>query len=237
MTPEAFAQSLAAAPGLPLVSVILYGSAAAGDHAGRRSDYNVLVVLDRVGAADLDAMAPAVRAWTRAGNRPPQVFTREGLARSVDVFPIELADMKDHHRMLHGLDVLVPLEVDLPALRLELERELKVNLMRLQERYLAAAGRASHVAALMRESVATFGVFARAALRLFEGRGPAGKREALVGLSAHIRFDPEPFLRVLEAKASGDRIPSSEIPGLFARYLAAAEALAEGIDRQIAVRG
>lgn len=234
MKPEEFAARLVATPGLPLVSVILYGSAAAGDHAGKRSDYNVMVVLDRVGAAELDAMAPAVRAWTRAGNPPPQVFPREGLEQSADVFPIELADMKDHHRMLHGLDVLVPLEIELPALRLELERELKVNLMRMQERYLAAAGRASHVAALMRESVATFGVLARAALRLFEGHGPAGKREALVGLSAHVRFDPEPFLRVLGAKTSGERIPSSEIPGLFARYLAAAGALADGIDQQIA---
>ncbi len=232
--PEEFAAKLVATPGLPVVSAILYGSAAAGDHAGKRSDYNVMVVLDRAGAVELDAMAPAVRTWVRAGNRPPQVFTREGLARSADVFPIELADMKDHHRVLHGLDVLVPIEIDAAALRLELERELKVNLMRLQERYLADHGRASQIALLMRESVATFGVLARAALRLFEGRGPAGKREALSGLSAHIRFDPEPFLTVLDAKAAGTRIPSSAIPALFARYLTAAEALADGIDRQIA---
>ena len=234
MMPEEFAARLVAAPGLPLVSVILYGSAAAGDHAGKRSDYNVMVVLERAGAAELDAMAPAVRPWVRAGNRAPQVFTREGLERSADVFPIELADMKDHHRVLHGSDVLAPVEIAPAALRLELERELKVNLMRLQEGCLLAAGRASQVAALMRESVATFGVLARAALRLFGGAAPAGKRQAIEALVAHIRFEPDSFLRVLDAKASGSRIPSSEIPALFARYLAAAEALADGIDRQIA---
>ncbi len=234
MKPEDLVEKLVATPGLSLVSVILYGSAAAGDHAGKRSDYNVMVVLDRIGAAELEALVPAMRAWTRAGNRPPQLFTREGLERSADVFAIELADMKDHHRVLHGLDVLVPLEIDAANLRLELERELKVNLIRVRERYLLAAGRTSHVAALMLESVATFGVLARAALRLFEGGGPAGKREALTGLSAHVTFDPAPLLRILEAKAQGKRLPSAEVPALFARYLASAEALADGIDRQIA---
>lgn len=234
MKPEDLAERLASIAGLPLVSVILYGSAAAGDHAGKRSDYNVMVVLDRVGAAELDAIAPAIRAWTRAGNRPPQLFTRESLERSADVFAIELADMKDHHRVLHGLDALMPLEIDPVNLRLELERELKVNLIRVRERYLLAAGRPSHMAALMLESVATFGVLARAALRLFEGSGPAGKREALIGLSAHVTFDPDPLLRIMDAKAQGTRIPSAEIPALFARYLAAAEALADGVDRQMA---
>lgn len=233
MMPEEFAEKLAAVPGLPVVSVVLYGSAAAGDHAGKGSDFNVMVVLERVGAPELDAMAPAVRPWVRAGNRPPQVFTCEGLSRSADVFPIELADMKEHHRILRGADVLSPVEIVPAALRLELERELKVNLMRLQEGCLLAAGRASQVAALMRESVATFGVLARAALRLFGGAAPAGKRQAIEGLAAHVRFDPAPFCRVLDAKAAGSRIPSSEIPGLFARYLAAVTALAEGIDRQM----
>ena len=237
MTPEEFAARLVATPELPLVSVILYGSAAAGDHAAKGSDYNVMVVLERAGAKELEGMAPAVRPWVRAGNRPPQVFTREGLQRSADVFPIELADMKDHHRVLHGTEGLGSVDIALPALRLELERELKVNLMRLQEGCLLAAGRASQVASLMRESVATFGVLARAALRLFGTAAPAGKRQAIEALASHVSFDPQPFLRVLDAKASGSRIPSSGIPALFEDYLASAAALADGIDRLIAGQG
>ena len=233
MKPEELAERLKAVSGLPLVSVVLYGSAVAGDHAGRRSDYNVLVVLERLGAAELDALAPAVRAWTRAGNRPPLLFTRERLAGSADVFPIELMDIQDHHIVLHGTDAVSRVEVPAGTLRLELERELKVNLMRLREGYLAVGGRPRPVARLMVESVSTFGVLARAALRLFEERVPAGKRAALEALTAHLRFDAAPLLRVLDAKDGRASIPSPEVPALFDRYLASVESLADAVDRHL----
>lgn len=57
MTPEQLVERLkAAAPGV-VRSVLLYGSAAAGDHAWKRSDYNVLVVAERLGLAELKAIS------------------------------------------------------------------------------------------------------------------------------------------------------------------------------------
>jgi hypothetical protein len=51
----------------------------------------------------------------------------------VDVFPIEFEELKRHHRLLHGEDLISPLVISRPQLRLELEREFKQNLLWLRE--------------------------------------------------------------------------------------------------------
>ena len=57
---------------------MLYGSAVAGDFVAGTSNYNVLVVLDRLGLAELNALAKPVLRWAKAGHRPPLLFTPSG---------------------------------------------------------------------------------------------------------------------------------------------------------------
>jgi hypothetical protein len=52
-------EDLRATHGTNLASVVLYGSAAAGDHIELRSDYNILIALNRITPEDLrQAQAP-----------------------------------------------------------------------------------------------------------------------------------------------------------------------------------
>ena len=82
MTPENFVERIRQALPAGVRSVLLYGSAAAGDHLGQHSDYNVLVVLDRLGLAELQALAGPTQAWVKDGNHPPLLFTAAGLGES-----------------------------------------------------------------------------------------------------------------------------------------------------------
>lgn len=236
MKPEELAKRLAALPGLGLVSVILYGSAASGDHAGRGSDYNILVVLDRIGRAELDRMAPVARAWARAGNPPPLVFTEEQLRRSADVFPIELTDMRERHVVLHGADVVAPLSIVGENARLHLEHEVKGRLIRLRQGYLLAGGRPRRVRELMTGSISGILSLGRAAVRLMEGRAPATKREVIEPLTARMQMDPEVLRRVLDAKEGRAPIASREAVELFDRYIQSLEAMAWGIDTMVPPR-
>ena len=136
MTLEALTQRLQTVCGENLRSVILYGSSVTGDHAGRRSNYNVLVVLHRLGLDDLKALSPVVRAWVRGGQPAPLLWTQESLRRSADAFPLEIADLQAAHRELYGTDVLDTLPVDAARLRLQLEHELKSRLLALRQHYL-----------------------------------------------------------------------------------------------------
>ncbi len=68
-------EKLRNALGQDLVSVVLYGSAAVGDHHGKFSDYNVLCVLSSVTPAQL----------ARYRNRLPLVARkRESVAAAAD---------------------------------------------------------------------------------------------------------------------------------------------------------
>ena len=102
MTPEELIERLNSAVPGKLSSAVLYGSAAAGDFVPKASNYNVLLVIDGLGLAELDALSKPVAQWTRAGHRPPLLFTCGQLQASADAFPIELLDMQQSHRVLFG---------------------------------------------------------------------------------------------------------------------------------------
>ena len=150
MTPEQLVEQLNKAIPGKLVSAVLYGSAAAGDFMPQTSDYNVLLVVDGLGVAELDALSKPVAQWSKAGHRPPLLFTRGQLRASASVFPIELLDMRQSHRRLFGEDVLAEMTISHEHLRLQLERELTEKLLTLREGYLLTKGQSKQVVRLAR---------------------------------------------------------------------------------------
>ena len=85
-----------------LVSVVLYGSAATGDHQEKFSDYNILCILTRITPAELRAVEPAFRWWREQGNPSPLLLTEHELKTSTDCFAIEFHDIREHHRIRCG---------------------------------------------------------------------------------------------------------------------------------------
>src|SRR6266850_7411427 len=99
MVPETnindFVSRLRATGEANLVSIILYGSAAAGDYVADHSDVNLLCVLRETSFASLQTLSPAVAWWKKQKNRIPLVMGLEELRHSADVFSIELLDMRE----------------------------------------------------------------------------------------------------------------------------------------------
>ena len=237
MTPEQLAQKITERLGSQVRSVLLYGSAATGDYIAKKSDYNMLVVLDKLDAEVLDALAPITTLWMRRGNPAPMLFTLDQLKKSSDVFPIELADIREHHKLLAGEDVLAGISIDNRDLRLQLERELRTRLIALRERYLAVAGRPAEVLALMTDSLSTFLVLFRAALRLFEEHVPARKLDALTDLVRRMGCSEENlnvFQRLQDIKAGRAKASRREASDLFRKYLRAIEEIVEAVDQYMA---
>jgi predicted nucleotidyltransferase len=63
MTPEDLASRCRKLMPHGLRSVILYGSSVAGDFVPGRSDYNVLLIFERLGLGELRLLAPIARDW------------------------------------------------------------------------------------------------------------------------------------------------------------------------------
>ncbi|MCH6259086.1 nucleotidyltransferase domain-containing protein [Puniceicoccaceae bacterium K14] len=227
MNPESLSDKLKEALEDRLESVVLYGSAASGDHSERYSDYNVLVVCSRLGHAELDAIEPLTRSWAKAGNPPPLMFTRERLMQSSDVFPIELMDIKESHRILFGEDLLKTLPINQTNLRFQLEHELKGKLIQLRESYLLTGGKDKEILELMVRSLSTFQVLLRAMVRFFDVNVPTQKSKAIDRLSKHVKFDLSVFETLQQLKNGALNSEDLDVRNLFGQYLSAVEDAAD----------
>ena len=227
MTPETFVEQLRKTLPTGVRSVVLYGSADTGDHLGKQSDYNVLIVLERVGMAELKALSAPTKAWVKAGNHPPNLFTVEGLKKSGEAFPIELLDIRDAHRILLGDDVLAQIDVSAGNLRSQLEHELRGKLIQLRAQFLLTDLKPKRVVELMTTTLSKFLILFRAALRLYQKEVPAKKLDALQALGQHISFDREVFVTLHELKEGRQKPRDAQAEALFERYLRAVEAVTD----------
>lgn len=232
MTLEQLTNELKAACEANLKSVILYGSAAAGDHTGKRSDYNVLVVAGELGTDKLKAFSKTAKAWAKAGNPAPLLFTMERLEKATDVFPIELLDIKECHKILYGEDVVSRLDISTANLRLQIEHELRGNLIQLRQQYLLA-GNAKDICGLMVRSLSSFLVLFRAGLRLFTDDIPQKKFEALEKLNETIPVPLEVFRKVQDLKDGTLKPKAVDADALFEEYTKTVESVTDAVDAHI----
>src|ERR1043166_8255138 len=138
MTLDELVTQLRAAYGNALRSIVLYGSAARGEHIAKRSDYNVLVIVEALDAARLAAASAASRAWADAGNPAPLTMTVSEWRGSSDIFPMEYADILERHKVLFGEAPFDGIRVERSDLRLQLEQEAMGKLLKLRQGVLAA---------------------------------------------------------------------------------------------------
>lgn len=231
MSPEQFTEQLKSLCGSNLQAVILYGSAAAGDFVQKGSDYNLLVLLDDLRPDVLRQMAKPVKAWGRAGNPPPLLFTRKRLAEASDVFPIELLDMCDAHQVLFGDNVISGLQIDTANLRLQIERELRSALIQLRRNYLPVCTSPRRVAALLTASLSSVLALFHAALRLYETPVPSGKFQALEKLNGYVPVSVETF-RTLHGLKTGELKKNAvQVDLLFEEVLKSIEVLVDAVDQ------
>src|ERR1700734_1057036 len=96
---DEFVKRIREAAGPNIESIILFGSAVAGDFHPGLSNLNLLCVLRDSSFAALQSLVPVAKWWDRQKQPPPLCMTRTELERSTDVFTIELLDMQQHRRV------------------------------------------------------------------------------------------------------------------------------------------
>ena len=213
-----------------LTAVVLYGSAAAGEHFAKRSDYNVLVIVRGLSLDRLRTEAAVARAWRGAGNPPPLTLTLEEWRRSADIFPMEYADILERHRVLHGTPPFDGIQVDREHLRLQVEHEAMGTLIQFRQGILATGGDVKQQIELLAASLSTVMVIFRAVVRL-HGAVPATDYSALSGdVAGRAGLDPAPFVRVVEHVRGTAKLSSATAGDVLAGYLGGLQRLVAHLD-------
>ena len=222
---------LKATHGDNLASVVLYGSAAAGDHVELRSDYNLLIALNSITPEDLRVAQAPMREWQRLGHPLPVYFTVEELSDAADVFPIEFHQMANARMVLYGKDPFEFVELSDANLRHQTEYELRSKLIQLRRLYIPASTSNEKLADLMSESLSSFAALFRAVLLLHGQEAPVSKPDCVRATVRLLDLDPTPFERIFNFR-SGQALPGSdkEANDIFGAYLQEIEKVTEAVD-------
>ncbi|TAM81021.1 MAG: nucleotidyltransferase domain-containing protein [Acidobacteria bacterium] len=224
---------LQAAAGANLKAIVLFGSAARGEYHARHSDLNVLCVLGRTHAEDLEALHEAAAWWEQKKFPAPQIFTLDELRASADIFAIELLDMKTHHRMIYGEDFFEGLDVPMKLHRLQVERELRTNWVKLRQGILMAPHKERVLMRLMDASVSTFVTLFRHALIVLGGDPPAGRRDVIAEIARLSGGRPDAFLAVLDVREGKRQARDVKARETLRDYLDMVERVTDEVDRRL----
>ena len=214
-----------------LASVVLYGSAAAGDNVELRSDYNLLIALNHITPEDLRLAQAPMREWQRLGHPLPVYFTVEELSDAADVFPIEFHQMANARVVLYGHDPFEFVKLSDANLRHQTEYELRSKLIQLRRLYIPASVSIEQLCDLMTDSLASFAALFRAVLLLFGHQAPVAKAECVRATARLLKLEQAPFERIFELR-NEINLPSSlkEANELFASYMLQIEQVVEAVD-------
>ncbi len=217
--------------GEDLVSVVLYGSAAAGDFQERVSDLNVLAVVSEIGETQLERAYGPVNWWINKKQPAPILLSAEEIQNASDAFAIEFVDIRAAYRILHGDDLVGSIEVESTHHRHQVEHELRSLLLRLRERYLGLQRDSKALRGLLTDSLPSFSTLFRHAL-ILDGRKTAVKKHEVFQQAAEaFGISAEPFDTVLALRNGSKRVTNAEVRPLFLAYLQEITKMAAHVDR------
>jgi hypothetical protein len=213
-----------------LESVILYGSAARGDFKEGHSDLNVLCVLRSVAARELTRVAPVVHWWCKDQSEPaPLFFTAEELRQSADVFSIELLDMQQSRRILHGADIVAGIAVPMNLHRVQVEHDLRTLLLKLRQHFLLTGQKESELRAAAAKSSSSVLALLRHTLIAFDEEPPATAREVFARIAALTGADAEAFTTAFKLRDRHAHV--DDIARSYGQYLNALTVVISALDK------
>jgi len=206
-------------------AAILFGSAARGDFVPGRSDLNLMLILERADPAELVRLRPALERWGKGTPGLPLIISRDEWLHGVDVFPIEICDLKAAHRVLRGPDLVAPLQPDPHDLRRALEKEFRGKLLRLRQRYATTNDGLAEWAGT---TISAIVLFLRCLLILTRHHAPVPPDGVIEEVAALLGFEPAPVLRVLACRTA----PKPSLAATdFEAYIRAVELAASYTDQ------
>jgi hypothetical protein len=214
-----------------LVSVILYGSAATGEHHEKFSDYNILCILSDLTGRELAASRDIFLWWREQGSPSPLLLTEREVETSTDCFAIEFTDIKHHHRLLFGKDVLATLAIDTSFYRAQVEHDLRAKLLRLRQKVPGIFSDSDLLRRLLLDSVSTFCVLFRHALALHGVESPPRKREILAHAQRRFGIDPAPFEQLLDVREERIKARDLDPQSVLGPYVEGISKVIDAVDR------
>jgi predicted nucleotidyltransferase len=227
---ERFAMDLVEGLGDDLVSIIVFGGVARGEYDRTQSDVDLMVVITEVNTDLLDRAVKPVRTAVREIRAEVVVVTETDLRRSTDAFPVKCLDVKRHHKVIYGRNVIKQLEIARDHLRLRCEQEIKDLLLRLRTFYLLRSNLPEALEQTLGEAVSSLLTSLAVVAELKTGEPPADQEETLEAI-AKLGLSPQPIRDVLAMQSGEKKLDAAALKPLYDAFLRFVDAAADAVDR------
>lgn len=212
-----------------LISINLVGSAVTADFDEKKSDINILIVLNEEDIAFVKRVSRLGKKYGSKGFAPPLILSKNFILKSLDTFAIEFFDFKLMHVVLFGEDFLSLLQIDNKYLRLQCERELKVRHISLVEGYIKHMGARDEVKNLLIKAITGTIPLFRSILYLMGKEPPILKSDAASMMDA-ICLQNNIFTKLLALKQGKLKTSSSDIENMYDEFISALEVISKLTD-------
>lgn len=215
-----------------LLGITVVGSCLTADYRPGQSDINTVLLLDAVVPSLLDALTSSMRVLGRKQRMAiPLLMTEDYLNQSRDVFGIEFLDFQLAHHTVLGDDPFADLKFSHADVRLQCERELKADLIRLRQGYMTASGKDPLICEVLMAGVKSLGPLLRAMLWLHDQTREASMQSTLRQGAAQFDFDAAILEQVSAWRQQKTRPKGAPLRQAFEKVYALIHALADTVDR------
>jgi predicted nucleotidyltransferase len=232
-----FTESLIEVFGDDLYSVFLFGSAARAALRGKTSEFkegasdiNLTIILEKVTTRELNIILNSAGKFKKRGLAIPLIFRRGHIPSSLDTFPLEFSEMKQHHIVLYGADPLADAVIETKNLRYQCEVEFKGQLVQLRRGYLAAGEDREALTGLLSASVSSIMAACKGMAMLKGKTSSESVTELLKQVQVDYSIDTGAIDEALKLKHDEAEGSTATLEGLFDRYMGAIEKLANVVD-------
>lgn len=211
-------------------SIHIVGSSLTEDYHEKTSLINSIFVLRTMDLKFIESLAPFGRKYHKKGVAAPLVMTPDYIRTSLDVFPVEFADCKFIHQTVFGEDILSDIEISMPDLRQQCEREIKSKLIGLRQAYISSVGDRRMLTERFVSSITGFMPLFRGIILLMGKERPLREDPVLSELSASTGVNTAIFSRLLDIRKRGLTLSKDEMNTVFEEYYEATEKIGDIID-------
>lgn len=210
-----------------LISIIAYGSAVSGGFLPKRSQVDLLLVLQDASLENLKKAHALAKKNTLCHIL---FFDQDFIAMSLDTFPIEFLDIKEGYLVLFGKDILKDRVIETANLRFQCEAEIKEKLITLKQQYIKICYDAFAMRQLLLVSFSSILHILKSALRLNGQESPRTKEEIIKACGLRFGLEGELWKRILLLKNGQARIAKKETEAVFIALVKDLEKISHKID-------
>jgi predicted nucleotidyltransferase len=212
-----------------LKSITLFGSAARNEFQPGRSNLNILLLFTSISYAELKRLSVLQR---RFGQKIALMcLTEEFLITSLDTFPLEILDIKLHHKILFGEDVWQNLKIPPQNLRQQCERELKAKCCLLEQAIISHGCKEKILAQLLLDHFPALCAIWQGIIYLYEGSVPQKRRELAVVITKKFSLSTDLFPSLLKLRNTSVIPRGKNLENMYSELIQSLKKFAQNLDK------